>query len=71
MASGGEVKPLLDVKVPVPSDIDIAQSIQPKHISTVADDLGILPEELDLYGTTKAKVRYGIHGKELMLQCCL
>jgi hypothetical protein len=57
MAGDGQVKPLLDVKTPVPSDIDIAQGIQPQHISTVAESLGILPEELDLYGTTKAKVR--------------
>jgi hypothetical protein len=55
--AGGDVKPLLDVKTPVPSDIDIAQAIAPQHISAVAEKLGILPEELDLYGTTKAKAR--------------
>jgi hypothetical protein len=54
--AGGDVKPLLAVKTPVPSDIDIAQSIAPLHISAIAEKLGILPEELDLYGTTKAKV---------------
>ncbi|PNH05613.1 Monofunctional C1-tetrahydrofolate synthase, mitochondrial [Tetrabaena socialis] len=49
------VTPLLPVKVPVPSDIDIAQSVQPLHISSIAEALGLLPEEYDLYGTHKAK----------------
>jgi hypothetical protein len=55
MASS-DVKPLLALKTPVPADIDIAQSITPLHISAVAEKLGILPEELDLYGASKAKV---------------
>jgi formyltetrahydrofolate synthetase len=41
---------------PVPSDIDISQHIAPKHISEIAEQCGLLPNEYDLYGTTKAKV---------------
>jgi formyltetrahydrofolate synthetase len=48
--------PLLAVKKPVPEDIEIAQSINPVHISTIADKLGLLPSEYDLYGIHKAKV---------------
>ena len=55
--AGGDVTPLLAVKTPVPSDIDIAQAIAPLHISAIAEKLGILPEELEPYGTHKAKVR--------------
>lgn len=51
------VKPLLPVKQPVPSDIGIAQSIKPKHISQIAEvGLELRPEEYELYGPTKAKV---------------
>jgi hypothetical protein len=57
MATITEVKPLLPVKDPVPADIDIAQSIKPKHISQIAEvGLGLLPDEYELYGPTKAKV---------------
>ena len=40
----------------VPSDLDIAQAATPKPISEIAEAYGILPEELILYGSTKAKV---------------
>lgn len=57
MATTTTVKPLLPVKQPVPSDIEIAQSIKPRHISQIAElGLGLLPEEYELYGPTKAKV---------------
>jgi methylenetetrahydrofolate dehydrogenase (NADP+) / methenyltetrahydrofolate cyclohydrolase / formyltetrahydrofolate synthetase len=42
---------------PVPSDIDIAQAADIKPISQVAEEIGILPEELELYGPYKAKVK--------------
>jgi formyltetrahydrofolate synthetase len=45
---------------PVPSDIDIAQASEIKPISRVAEELGILPEELELYGPYKAKVKLEI-----------
>ncbi|MFN2128167.1 MAG: formate--tetrahydrofolate ligase [Anaerolineales bacterium] len=47
----------LKVRFPVPSDIEIAQEAKPKKISQVADELGLLGEELELYGDYKAKVR--------------
>ena len=40
---------------PVPQDIDIAQASEIKPINQVAEELGILPEELELYGPYKAK----------------
>lgn len=56
-AAPPQVTPLLAVKSPVPSDIDIAQSVTPKHISLIAEaKLGLLPEEYELYGPYKAKV---------------
>lgn len=48
----------LTLLTPVPSDIDISQSITPANIIDVAVANGILAEELDLYGRYKAKVRY-------------
>ena len=42
---------------PVPSDIAVSQSVEPLHISKIAEAAGILPEELELYGSYKAKVR--------------
>ncbi len=47
---------LAELKRPVPSDIDIAQSVEPLDISIIADEMGLLPEELELYGNKKAKV---------------
>lgn len=45
---------------PVPSDIDIAQASDIKPISQVAEEIGILPDELELYGPYKAKVKLEI-----------
>jgi formyltetrahydrofolate synthetase len=42
---------------PVPSDIDIAQASDIKPITQVAQEIGILPDELELYGPYKAKVK--------------
>ncbi|HEX6306481.1 MAG TPA: formate--tetrahydrofolate ligase, partial [Anaerolineales bacterium] len=42
---------------PVPSDIEIAQAAELKPIKTVAEELGLLPEELELHGDYKAKVK--------------
>ena len=47
----------LNLRDPVPSDIDIAQEADIKPISQVAEEVGLLPEELELYGNYKAKVR--------------
>jgi len=45
---------------PVPADIDIAQSARLKPISQIAEELGLLPEEVELYGEHKAKVRLSV-----------
>lgn len=42
---------------PVPSDIEIAQASELKHITTIAEELGLQPEELEQYGPYKAKVK--------------
>src|SRR3954465_12198430 len=44
----------------VPSDIDIAQAATPIRIEQIASEAGILPDELELYGKTKAKVHLSI-----------
>ncbi|CAG8532073.1 8054_t:CDS:10, partial [Racocetra fulgida] len=46
--------------VPVPSDIDIATSQTPKHIKVLAEELGLTPNEFDLYGQYKAKVSLSV-----------
>lgn len=47
----------------VPSDIEISQSVKPLAIEEVAERSGILPEELELFGRTKAKVRLSIRDR--------
>lgn len=42
---------------PVPSDLEIAQAADLKPILQVAEELGILPDELEFHGPHKAKVR--------------
>jgi len=51
---------LTNIQKNVPSDIEIAQSLAPLPIDRIAADAGILPEELELYGKTKAKVHLSI-----------
>ncbi len=46
--------------VTVPSDLDIAQAAKMKPITEIARDLGILEDELELYGKWKAKVDLSI-----------
>lgn len=41
---------------PVPTDISIARSQQPKDITQLADEIGLLTSEIHLYGPKKAKV---------------
>ncbi len=48
--------PLRNLKRPVPSDLEIAQSVTPLPIQQIAEEVGILAEELELYGPYKAKV---------------
>lgn len=55
-SSSSSVMRKLDVVSPVPSDIDIANSVQPIHISEIANHLNLTPNHYDLYGKYKAKV---------------
>jgi len=51
-------KPIpLKLRLPVPSDIEIAQEAELKPITQIADEVGLLPSELELHGTYEAKVR--------------
>src|SRR5262245_1424490 len=54
------VRKLTNIQTRVPSDIEIAQSVAPVPIDRVATEAGILREELELYGKTKAKVHLAI-----------
>ncbi len=47
----------LKLRRPVPSDIEIAQEAELKPITQIAEEVGLLPEELELHGNYKAKVR--------------
>lgn len=46
----------LEVVSPVPADIDIANSVEPFHISEIAKQLNLSSDHYDLYGKYKAKV---------------
>ena len=60
-ARNRKVKPLLlKVSAKVPSDIEIAMAQTPKPITELAEELGILPSELESYGQYKAKVDLSI-----------
>src|ERR1700684_1789974 len=47
----------------VPSDIDIAQAAKPIPIERIATEAGILADELELYGKSKAKVHLSIRDR--------
>jgi len=47
----------------VPSDLEIAQSVTPQDIDHVASLAGILPDELELYGRSKAKVHLSVRDR--------
>lgn len=46
----------LELMNPVPSDIEVSQSIVTIPIGEVAEAVGVLPAEYDLYGRNKLKV---------------
>ena len=50
----------LDLKKPVPADIDIAQEARLKPITQITEELGLLPEEVELYGPYKAKIKLDV-----------
>ncbi|MGD2041108.1 MAG: formate--tetrahydrofolate ligase [Anaerolineae bacterium] len=51
---------LVEVKQPVPSDIDIAQEAKLRPIMEIAADLGLTEDDMDLYGKYKAKVHLDV-----------
>ncbi len=51
---------ILNLRFPVPSDIEIAQEATLKPISMIAEEVGLLPEELEYHGEYKAKVRLSV-----------
>ena len=51
---------LVDLKTPVPQDIEIAQAARIKPILEVAKLVGLTEDDLDLYGKYKAKVHLDI-----------
>ncbi len=44
-------------RYPVPSDIEIAQEAELKPIAQIAEEVGLRPDEIELYGNYKAKVK--------------
>ncbi len=50
----------IEVKNPVPADINVAQAATLKPIRQVAEEMGILDNELELYGDYKAKVKLDV-----------
>jgi methylenetetrahydrofolate dehydrogenase (NADP+)/methenyltetrahydrofolate cyclohydrolase/formyltetrahydrofolate synthetase/formate--tetrahydrofolate ligase len=54
---------LSNLRIPVPSDIDIAQAATPLPIESIAAEAGILPDELELYGKSKAKVHLSVRDR--------
>lgn len=54
-----QVLPLRLVR-PVPSDIDIARAQRPKHIGKLAEEIGLLPNEVSMYGSRKAKISLSV-----------
>lgn len=62
-ASYFRMSSFLKVVSPVPSDIEVSQSVEPKHIGKIAASIGVLPEECFLYGVTKAKISVDIENR--------
>src|ERR1700754_529659 len=56
-------KKLTNLLANVPSDLTIAQAAVPEPIDKIATEAGILPDELDLYGKSKAKVHLSIRDR--------
>lgn len=50
----------LNPQTPVPADIEIASDQTPKDIRIIASEVGLLDDEVELYGKTKAKVKLDV-----------
>jgi len=47
----------LNLLTPVPSDIEIAQAVELKPIAQIAEEVGLLQDEIEFHGPFKAKVK--------------
>ncbi|XP_075410494.1 monofunctional C1-tetrahydrofolate synthase, mitochondrial [Tenrec ecaudatus] len=45
---------------PVPSDIEISRAQTPKAVEVLAKEIGLLADEIEIYGKSKAKVRLSV-----------
>jgi len=54
------VRPLKNLQQPVPSDLTIAQSVEPLPVAHLAATLGLREDEIDLYGHFKAKIHLSV-----------
>ncbi|XP_035152859.2 monofunctional C1-tetrahydrofolate synthase, mitochondrial isoform X3 [Callithrix jacchus] len=45
---------------PVPSDIEISRAQTPKAVDVLAKEIGLLSDEIEIYGKSKAKVRLSV-----------
>ncbi|XP_075452686.1 monofunctional C1-tetrahydrofolate synthase, mitochondrial [Ascaphus truei] len=45
---------------PVPSDIEISRGQRPKAVDVLAKEIGLLADEIEVYGRSKAKVRLSL-----------
>ncbi|KAM5325091.1 monofunctional C1-tetrahydrofolate synthase, mitochondrial isoform 1-T1 [Glossophaga mutica] len=45
---------------PVPSDIEISRAQTPKSVDVLAKEIGLLADEIEIYGKSKAKVRLSL-----------
>ena len=60
-ARSRKVKPLkLNMLEKVPTDIEIAMAQTPKPITQLAEEIGVVPDELESYGKYKAKVELSV-----------
>lgn len=50
----------LHLKQPVPTDIEVSRAQKPKEVSELAQELQLLPSEIDFYGKTKAKISLSV-----------
>ncbi|XP_030412439.1 monofunctional C1-tetrahydrofolate synthase, mitochondrial isoform X8 [Gopherus evgoodei] len=50
----------LQLLSPVPSDIEISRGQSPKAVDVLAKEIGLLADEIEIYGQTKAKVRLSL-----------
>ncbi|XP_075718961.1 monofunctional C1-tetrahydrofolate synthase, mitochondrial [Rhinoderma darwinii] len=45
---------------PVPSDLEISRGQRPKSVDVLAKEIGLITDEIEMYGRTKAKVRLSV-----------